>query len=320
MNTYISVTGQNGKVLEIYARNGIIGEPTLRSAFFLRDDTPICLMKNNLVLERRCDDPLNPHFNLLDNWNESHFELRWKESRRSNPVNTLSHSEKQALENEKIDKIIEQWEHRVFLIEGEQGVHVSGVLISDQRILTAGHINFKINATYKVRGTKYSCENVVCEFVSDKCEFAVLKSTELPEYYTRRAELNRGNKFVIMGYPFDVSKPSVSKGIIEGGCVPFYGLPEFETGYSGGPVFNMSGDLTGILIGTSTREQAKAEEEEEKCILSFNTNNLLPGKTYCKIMPYSGIRTFPLFRTERKESWPNFGDSPKMTSQENFVK
>lgn len=103
------------------------------------------------------------------------------------------------LENNNLgtQKIINEWEDRVFMVSGD-GLQGTGILISHQQILTAAHLRFKIDKSYTVRGTNDRCFCAKCEFISKKYDFAVLKSTDLPECGTPIDQLPRGNKYVTM--------------------------------------------------------------------------------------------------------------------------
>lgn len=97
-----------------------------------------------------------------------------------------------------IQKVINEWEDRVFIIYGEKGSQGSGVLISGQSILTAAHLSFKLHESYNIQGTNNRCFSVKCEFISKDNDFAVLKSTDLPEFGTPTDQLHRGNKYLMM--------------------------------------------------------------------------------------------------------------------------
>ena len=103
------------------------------------------------------------------------------------------------LENNNLgtQKIINEWEDRVFMVSGD-GLQGTGILISHQQILTAAHLRFKIDKSYTVRGTNDRCFCAKCEFISKKYDFAVLKSTDLPECGTPIDQLPRENKYVTM--------------------------------------------------------------------------------------------------------------------------
>lgn len=103
------------------------------------------------------------------------------------------------LENNNLgtQKIINEWEDRVFMVSGD-GLQGTGILISHQQILTAAHLRFKIDKNYTIRGTNDRCFCAKCEFISKKYDFAVLKSTDLPECGTPIDQLRRGNKYVTM--------------------------------------------------------------------------------------------------------------------------
>ncbi|CAI4229185.1 unnamed protein product [Auanema sp. JU1783] len=179
------------------------------------------------------------------------FELQWEKARRSRPARAMSVE----FEKERIQQVINEWEKRVFMVSGYD-LQGSGVLISHQQILTAAHLHFKIDKSYTVRGTDNRCFSAKCEYISKKYDFAMLKSTDLPEFRTPIDQLGRGNKYVTMGYPIgiDSSKPSVAKGVVEGFMddqTHTVGVPGSRRGYSGAPIINYSGCLTGILLGGS---------------------------------------------------------------------
>lgn len=96
-----------------------------------------------------------------------------------------------------IQKVIKEWEDRVFLINGEK-LQGSGVLISDQRILTAAHLSFKLQKLYYMQGTNKRSFTAKCEFICKNSDFAVLKSTDLLEMGTPTENLIRGNKYLLM--------------------------------------------------------------------------------------------------------------------------
>lgn len=265
MESFIVVRA-NDRAVKVTARSeGTINEKTLRRAFQLEDDVPIGLFKNELALACRDDDV----FELQDGWKETEFELRWEESRRSRPATPMSGIRKRT------QKIINQWEDRVFMVSGD-GLQGTGILISHQQILTAAHLRFKIDKNYTIRGTNDQSFCAKCEFISKKYDFAVLKSTDLPECGTPIDQLQRGNKYVTMGYPNGIvsSKPSVSKGVMEGMMddqIHLIGFPGSRRGYSGAPIINSSGCLTGILLGgapgvhidTTTRECLESSAEQK---------------------------------------------------------
>lgn len=97
-----------------------------------------------------------------------------------------------------VQKVINDWEDKVFQVDGENGMQGSGVLIDGKRILTAAHLSFKLHKSYKIRGTNGLVRNAQCTFISKKWDFATLQANDLPDVSTPATNLTRGNNFLVL--------------------------------------------------------------------------------------------------------------------------
>lgn len=93
--------------------------------------------------------------------------------------------------------MVDEWEDKVFLIEGRK-LQGSGVLIEGQQILTAAHLSFKLNDTCTIRGTDDRIFQASCTFIAKDLDFAILKSSDLRSILTPVGHISRGSGFIVM--------------------------------------------------------------------------------------------------------------------------
>ncbi|CAJ0962474.1 unnamed protein product, partial [Mesorhabditis belari] len=174
-----------------------------------------------------------------------------------------------------VSKILNDWENRVFCIQGRGGMLGSCVLLNNKRIFTAAHISFKLGDFYPIKGPglKGSVDvRVRCVLICNKHDFAVLVSDALEDLPLSTFALQRGSKYFMMGYPtngVDTSWPTITKGIIEGMMVDdihLVGTPGSKRGYSGAPVFDDSGRFSGLLIGGAADALDHDKNHELLCL------------------------------------------------------
>ncbi|CAI4229936.1 unnamed protein product [Auanema sp. JU1783] len=174
--------------------------------------------------------------------------------------------------SKKLAITLNSWENRVFLINGDK-FRGTCVLIDDQNILTAAHLSFKKGKTYQIHGTNERTFTVQCKYINAAADFAMLHSKDLPNLSVSIENLNRGDKYYMMGYPMGLkhNEPTVTKGIIEGMTSDsghLVGTPGSRRGYSGAPVFDESGRMAGLLLGSTSSLGAQTTVEE--CLPSMN--------------------------------------------------
>ncbi|KAI6188190.1 hypothetical protein M3Y98_00327400 [Aphelenchoides besseyi] len=182
-----------------------------------------------------------------------------------------------------VPKITSLWESRVFRMNGDKLIG-SSVLLDQQLLLTAAHLSFKLQHDYSITGSNNRTFNVKCVFICKLYDFALFKSDDLPTAHLPVGSLDRGDKYFIMGYPSgaNTSIPAISKGIIEGVMddkIHLIGSPGSKRGYSGAPVFNVRGDLAGLLLGATTELNVNTTIEE--CLYSS------AEQKYARILPIS---------------------------------
>ncbi|CAB3409333.1 unnamed protein product [Caenorhabditis bovis] len=162
------------------------------------------------------------------------------------------------------------WENRVFRISGNK-LTGTCVLINERHVLTAAHLSFKLNQSYKIKGAGNQEFAVNCIFICKHRDFAILQSDDFPIMELTMGSLGRGAKYFLMGYPngVDSSIPTITKGTIEGhmdDCLHLVGTPGPKQGYSSAPVFNESGRLAGLLLGGTTGLSVNTTIQE--CLVS----------------------------------------------------
>ncbi|CAJ0962300.1 unnamed protein product, partial [Mesorhabditis belari] len=201
-------------------------------------------------------DSTGSSFLLPEGWPTMEFFV---DSRSKGPANSAS-------------KILNDWENRVFCIEGRGGRVGSCVLLNKQHILTAAHLSFKLGECYPIKGPGLEGSldlRVRCDFISNHFDFAVLSSDALQDLELSTDALKRGSKYFIMGYPngVEASRPTITKGIIKEWMVDgihLVGTPGSKRGCAGAPVFDDTRRLAGILMGSAT---ARLDQLKMKAIL-----------------------------------------------------
>jgi hypothetical protein len=96
---------------------------------------------------------------------------------------------------------IKYWETLVFRVEGAK-LTGSGVLIDEQRILTAAHLSFKLGNSYKISGVDNQVLEAKCVFICKKCDFAILQSDKLQSVPLSPGSLPEGREYFIMVWHF----------------------------------------------------------------------------------------------------------------------
>ncbi|KAF1757309.1 hypothetical protein GCK72_013764 [Caenorhabditis remanei] len=241
-----------------------ITESSLRHAFLLPPDAIVNLSYESNGMQIHCAAQSVPKicFLLPDGWSTMQF---FSESNRApSRIATSMDIQERPLssfelekEADRITRIMNFWESRVFRISGNK-LTGTCVLINDRHVLTAAHLSFKLNQSYKIKGAGNQEFTVNCVFICKPLDFAILQSDDFPILELSMTSLERGAKFFMMGYPdcVDSSNPTITKGTIKGhmdDCLHLVGTPGSKRGYSGAPVFNDSGRLAGLLLGgTST--------------------------------------------------------------------
>jgi len=129
----------------------------------------------------------------------------------------------------------------------------SGVQFQEKHILTAAHLKFVVGNEYDLWKNGKTLK-ATCIYINKSFDFAILESDSLPKTSFSTGFLNRGDKFVILGFPENSNhdNPSVSDGTIEGlyeDGIHFLGAIGSRHGFSGAPVFDKLSYLTGIVIG-----------------------------------------------------------------------
>ncbi len=143
----------------------------------------------------------------------------------------------------------------------------SGVIIDEHTVLTAGHvvdgadsIEIMLSNGYFLRSESfYKDPNNDCGIIKFKENFLPLRIAELGDSNS----ITVGLSVIAIGSPYgDRFFNTASFGIVSGlnrdmGYYNWNGVITLnllaDPGYSGGPIFNMDGEVIGILVGTYSR-------------------------------------------------------------------
>lgn len=186
-----------------------------------------------------------------------------------------------------VDTVVEQMDFRL----GDDGhltmttstaavtVYGAGVFVSDYgHVLTVAHL-FEVGKSSTVRVSVYHGRDYVAEVLSKdpSHDLALLKINRYstPVTFASVYFLTLGEETFAIGNPFHLPW-SVTKGIISrlDEC-PFYDFEIIQTdtplnpGNSGGPLFNMDGELVGVVTGGISHEDGMGFVVHPKVIREF---------------------------------------------------
>ena len=136
----------------------------------------------------------------------------------------------------------------------------SGIIIEDNLVVTAAHVAKDAPKIVIVTDTS-ARYNVDVVFISDRYDVAILRvitSATLPHVHLGNSDkLRLGQEVFTIGSPL-LYFNSVTVGVVSGlgRGIPFFGEnyllqtdASISPGSSGGPIFNMKGEVIGITIG-----------------------------------------------------------------------
>ncbi|KAI6201469.1 hypothetical protein M3Y96_00845000 [Aphelenchoides besseyi] len=272
-----------GKKIKVELSEGVLTQNTVKNAFMLPPDALVSLTYEDDGLNG-CLVDKDGTFLLPKKWPNMEFLVKSDKVPRTMPTDNERPMTPIEIERaNRVPKITSLWESRVFRMNGDK-LTGSSVLINGQLVLTAAHLAFKLHKSYPIKGSNDRTFNVKCCFICKLYDFALLKSDDLPTAHLPVGSLDRGDKYFVMGYPSgaNTSIPAISKGNIEGFMddgIHLIGSPGSKRGYSGAPVFNVRGDLAGLLLGATTELNVNTTIEE--CLYSS------AEQKYARILPIS---------------------------------